>query len=145
MPLRGLAHRQHGRIGTIFVRGPKQLAVDADGVGPLLAYLHNNPVRAGLVPEANRSTWTSHRAYLGLDPVPRWLCVDTGLALAGFADPAAFVAFVRIPPNDPARELLRERRVIEDPEAREAFHRRAAPVVDAAQVVDAAARRLAWR
>lgn len=39
----------------------------------LLAYLHLNPVRAGLVAHPDGSGWTSHRAYAGLSPAPPWL------------------------------------------------------------------------
>ena len=52
----------------------------------LVSYIHNNPVRAGLVPTACESDWTSHRAWSGLDDVPAWLGVQQGLRLAGFAD-----------------------------------------------------------
>lgn len=142
-PFADWLNRKYGRIGNVFVRGPKQLAVNADGVGQLLAYIHNNPVRAGIVPEARESSWTSHRAYLGLAPVPPWLHVEEGLSLAGFADRNAFDAFTRLQPNDPARELLKERRVIEEPEARESFHRCDVETrVDVKQIVDLTARAL---
>jgi DNA-binding MarR family transcriptional regulator len=42
----------------------------------LLRYVHNNPVRAGLVDRASESSWSSHRAYLGLSPCPSWLATD---------------------------------------------------------------------
>jgi hypothetical protein len=106
-PFADWLNRKYGRIGTVFVRGPKQLAVDTDGIGQLLAYIHNNPVRAGVVSEAQHSSWTSHRAYLGLDRAPRWLRVDDGLALAGFADRTAFDGLVRLHPKDPTRDTRR--------------------------------------
>lgn len=142
-PFADWLNREHDRIGAIFVRGPKQLAVNATGVGQLLAYIHNNPVRAGIVPDARLSGWTSHRAYLGLDPAPPWLAVEEGLARGGFADRSVFEAFVRLHPRDPARDRLRDRRLIEDPEARESFHRPAEPQIDAAQVVEETAQVLA--
>ena len=138
-PFADWLNRKHHRIGAIFVRGPKQLAVNTDGVAQLLAYIHNNPVRAGVVSDAKLSPWTSHRAYLGLDPAPPWLHVDEGLALARFADCSALDAFVRLHPKDPARDRLRDRQLIAAPEAREAFHRPAVPDVDVVQVVDATA------
>lgn len=39
----------------------------------LLAYIHLNPLRAGLVTRLDSDCWTSHRAYLGRDPPPGWL------------------------------------------------------------------------
>jgi hypothetical protein len=140
-PFADWLNRKYGRIGTIFVRGPKQLAVNTDGVGQLLAYIHNNPVRAGVVSDAHQSSWTSHRAYLDLDRVPRWLRVEEGLALAGFADRTAFDDFVRLHPKDPTRDLLRDQRLVEDPEARESFHRLDEERrVDVEQVVEPTAR-----
>ena len=45
-----------------------------------------------------QSTWTSHRAYLGVASAPAWLDVATGLMLSGFepteAGRAAFEAFL---------------------------------------------------
>ena len=77
-------NRQRDRIGSVFVRGPKDHEIPDGSVGRLIAYLHNNPVRAGVVKKAEESTWTSHRAYLGLDTRPPWLDVARGLAYFGF-------------------------------------------------------------
>ena len=78
----------------------------ARGAGALTAYVHNNPVRFGLVREASASTWTSHRAWMGLEPPPPWLAVDRGLLLSGFdssADGRAqFDACVRARSKDPS-------------------------------------------
>jgi hypothetical protein len=51
----------------------------------LIAYIHNNPVRAGVVARAVDSTWTSHRAYVGSAPCPAWLDTEAGLERAGLA------------------------------------------------------------
>jgi hypothetical protein len=67
----------------MFVRGPKDILVPDSRVGPLLAYIHNNPVRAGVVSSAEGSTWTSHRSYVELARVPPWLAVSEGLERAG--------------------------------------------------------------
>ena len=93
-------NRAYDRIGPMFVRGPKSFLVEADGVANVIAYIHNNPVRARLVDAASQTTWTSHRAYVGRSEVPRWLDVGEGLARAGFSDPAALDRWVA----DPARE-----------------------------------------
>lgn len=92
-------NRTHERIGTIFVRGPKAILAPPDHARTLIAYIHNNPVRAGVVEHARDSTWTSHRYYVGLDHRPRWLDVDTGLELTGTSDAAAFDAMVEDPAN----------------------------------------------
>ena len=39
----------------------------------LVRYVHNNPVRAGVVADAADSVWSSHREYLGLEKCPKWL------------------------------------------------------------------------
>ena len=55
----------------------------------LLAYIHNNPVRAGVSANADESSWTSHRFYTGQEQSPSWLDADTGLRLSGFAQTSA--------------------------------------------------------
>jgi hypothetical protein len=59
--------------GPVFAGPPKTVNFSDDKAGYLAAYLHNNPVRAGIVQNAADSTWTSHRAYIGLDPAPDFL------------------------------------------------------------------------
>lgn len=49
----------------------------------LLAYLHMNPVAARRATHPEATTWTSHRAYVGLDPAPPWLYRDELLELYG--------------------------------------------------------------
>ncbi len=41
----------------------------------LVRYVHNNPVRAGVVRQASASAWSSHRAYVGRQAAPEWLNV----------------------------------------------------------------------
>jgi len=85
--------RERKRIGAVFVRGPKDLLVPDSDVGRVLAYLHNNPVCAGVISDPAQSDWTSHRCYLGLAEAPPWLAVPEGLARTGLnAD--AFNTFV---------------------------------------------------
>ena len=49
----------------------------------VLAYIHLNPLRAGLVTRLDSDCWTSHRAYLGRDPAPEWLTRAHFLGLLG--------------------------------------------------------------
>jgi hypothetical protein len=93
-PFADWMNRTHERIGSIFVRGPKQILVPVASAGRVIAYIHNNPVRARVVTNARDSKWTSHRFYVGLEPAPRWLHVAEGLALAGLDNRDAFDAFV---------------------------------------------------
>jgi hypothetical protein len=103
---------QHARIGPVFVRGPKDYSVPVEKVGKCIAYLHNNPVRAHVVGRASASSWTSHRAYVGHTAAPGWLCVEEGLARAGFEDRKTFDGWVDRTPGDPCRpELGRARKL----------------------------------
>ncbi len=81
---RWLNHR-HGRLGPVFADRPYAEALAPDRVPYVLAYVHNNPVRARLVGWAGDTNWTSHRAYLGIDPSRARLCVQRGLDLCGYA------------------------------------------------------------
>jgi hypothetical protein len=92
-------NRAYDRIGAMFVRGPKAYPAAPGSLRELVAYIHNNPVRANVCTAATGSTWTSHRAYVGAAPVPRWLHVSEGMERAGFDDPRAFDAWV----DDPTR------------------------------------------
>ncbi len=83
----GFAHwlnRTQNRLGPVFAeRHTTNLVPDAHA-SRALAYIHNNPVRAGVAADAAETTWTSHRAYLGLEPAPTWLAVEHGLHYSGF-------------------------------------------------------------
>jgi len=86
-------NERHGRLGPLFSDRAKDHALASARTATLLAYIHNNPVRAGVAPRAEDSGWTSHRAYLGLADTPRWLHVAEGLRLAGFATGAELAAY----------------------------------------------------
>lgn len=86
---------RHGRLGPVFADRPAAYHLPATRVPTLLAYIHNNPVRAGVAPTAAESPWSSHRAYLGKTVAPPWLRVAEGLVLAGCAgSPARFDGLV---------------------------------------------------
>ena len=92
------------RLGPVFAGRFRNVTIDPERVAYLLAYMHNNPRRAGLVDDPADTDRTSHRAYLGLVPAPTWLDVELGLSLAGFdSSPrgrAAFHEFVLSRAND---------------------------------------------
>lgn len=74
----------HGWDGPLFRgRYRNRLVLDEGYWLHLLAYVHLNPVRAGQVDHPDHSTWTSHRAYAGLEPAPPWLEMDDHLELYG--------------------------------------------------------------
>jgi hypothetical protein len=63
-----------GRKGAVFTERYKAILVEEEAyLLQLIRYVHNNPVRAGVVADAGNSDWSSHRAYLGLVPAPEWL------------------------------------------------------------------------
>ncbi len=106
-PFASWINLRHERIGPVFVRGPKDYAVPPNRVAALIAYIHNNPVRAKVVDGPDKSAWTSHLPYLGRAPAPRWLDVERGMALGEFATAEAFDAWVSSNPDDPSRLELR--------------------------------------
>jgi REP-associated tyrosine transposase len=71
------SHRKGRGLGTIMADRPKSVLVHSETYGvELIRYVHNNPVRAGIVGNAEDSCWSSHRAYLGLEPSPPWLITE---------------------------------------------------------------------
>lgn len=61
-------------LGPVFAGRPRMVLVDRDEyLLELVRYVHNNPVRAGLVRAARSSTWSSQQAYIGRVAAPEWL------------------------------------------------------------------------
>lgn len=75
---------RHGRIGPVFADRPANYTIAPALVARTIAYIHNNPVRARVVDSAHESTWSSHRAYLGLALPPDWLACTEGIERSGF-------------------------------------------------------------
>ena len=74
---------RQGRTGHLFQGRYKSFLVDADSyLQELVAYIHLNPLRAGLTAKSASYRWSSHRAYLGKEIIP-WL--NTEQVLATFA------------------------------------------------------------
>jgi REP element-mobilizing transposase RayT len=94
------------RIGPVFADRANDYAVAPSGVANLIGYIHNNPVRAGVVPYARDSDWTSHGAYINPVTPVAWLHVDEGLDLVQH-DRDSFDAFVEGQPPDPVRPKRR--------------------------------------
>lgn len=92
----GFAHwlnRRQGTLGPVFADRFKSIVCPLDQTQRLLAYIHNNPVRAALVDDPSESDWTSHQAYLGQVNPPPWLAVSDGLRICGFGGRDAARAF----------------------------------------------------
>jgi hypothetical protein len=108
-------NKRQDRLGPLFACRPKQFILDEERFAHLIAYIHNNPVRAGVVGDAADSDWTSHRAYIGEAEPPPWLDVGAGLALCGFdSSPRGrgeFHDFVRAAANHPRDSTWSEVRV----------------------------------
>jgi REP element-mobilizing transposase RayT len=68
------------RIGHLFHGRYKAVMVEADNyLAQLVAYLHLNPVRAGICENPIDYPWSSFRAYLGLEQAP-WLTTEPVLS-----------------------------------------------------------------
>ena len=74
--------------GAVFHSRYRSVAIEGDSAAPLIIYHHNNPPRAGVVADPLDSRWTSHRAYVGVEPAPPWLDVALGLTFCGLPDTA---------------------------------------------------------
>lgn len=69
-------HRRRKASGPIFADRPREVLVDSESyLLELVRYVHNNPVRAGVVRRARSSSWSSHQAYIGRAEAPGWLRV----------------------------------------------------------------------
>lgn len=56
-------NRRHGRLGPVIADRPDAHAIASERERYVVAYIHNNPVRAHVVEAARDSTWTSHRVF----------------------------------------------------------------------------------
>ncbi len=92
-PFANWMNARYGRLGPIFADRPATFAIRPEAEGRLIAYIHNNPVRAGVVARARDCHWTSHPIYVGAKLAPSWLHVGEGLARCRVAE-ADFDAWV---------------------------------------------------
>ncbi|MBN2530587.1 MAG: transposase [Deltaproteobacteria bacterium] len=71
-------NRRHGRDGTLFRgRFKSQLVKKQAYLTYLAAYIHLNPLKAGLITRIDGlNAWTSYRRLLGRDSHPEWLATD---------------------------------------------------------------------
>lgn len=77
-------NRADARLGPVFAERAKTIIVPTERAPQLIAYIHNNPVRAKIVSRPDESGWTSHRAVIGFDASPGGLDTRRTLEMAGF-------------------------------------------------------------
>lgn len=89
-------NRRHARVGHLFQGRYKAFLVEKDRHAlALLRYIHENPVKAGLVARAADHAWSSDRHYRR-GKGPEWLDVDRLLAILGRGRLAATRAYRRL-------------------------------------------------
>lgn len=77
-------NNKRGQQGHLFQGRYKAILIDAESyLLELVRYIHNNPVRAGMVRSPRQYQWSSHKVYIGDVFIP-WLTTDE--VLAQFAD-----------------------------------------------------------
>ena len=90
-------NRAHGRVGHVYQGRYSAVLVQKERhLLEVMRYVVLNPVRARMVSDAKDWQWSSYRAAIGLDPLPRWLRTD-GLAAffgSGAEGKHEFVRFV---------------------------------------------------
>lgn len=92
-------NRVHQRVGHVFQGRYKAVMVEKEShLLELARYVVLNPVRAGMVSEAEQWPWSSYGAFVGLASAPPWLDVDWTLSQWGAERAQAalrFMDFVR--------------------------------------------------
>lgn len=72
-------NRSHQRVGHGFQGRYKAVLVEKDAyLLELARYVVLNPVRAGMVAQAEDWPWSSYRTVIGREPAPPWLAVGFG-------------------------------------------------------------------
>jgi REP element-mobilizing transposase RayT len=100
-------NERHERLGSLMADRPASHAFARTRESQLIAYIHNNPVRAGVVATARDSTWTSHAFYVGDGLPPKWLALDTAVERTGIALGDEFDRFVAATPGESGEIDLR--------------------------------------
>lgn len=89
--------------GHLFERRYHARLVDGDRyLVALVRYIHQNPVRAGMVADPADYCWSSHRAYLD-GHAPPWLRIHPVLALLGSSPASALAAYRRLMGEEPTK------------------------------------------
>jgi REP element-mobilizing transposase RayT len=106
---------RHGLDGPIFRgRFTNQIVSNRRYQKYLVAYIHLNPIRANLARKLSDRCWTSHRAYIGLDPTPPWLITEYLLKLFGGAQSLnQFISDVHMGLYEPPQEFSEDGWIME--------------------------------
>jgi putative transposase len=73
---------RHQRSGHLFQGRFKSVVIEIEShLAALTRYIHQNPIRAGIISNPIEYKWSSYRAYLGMDKIP-WL--NTSVTLKRF-------------------------------------------------------------
>ena len=100
-------NRRHRRLGHLFQGRYKALLVEEDPYAlGLVRYIHENPVKAGLVGRPEQYPWSSDRFYRR-GRGPEWLDVDRVLGMLGRRRSAAVRAYRRLM-REPVEEAYEE-------------------------------------
>lgn len=90
------SNRKHGRVGHVFQGRYKAILVDRENyLLEVARYVVLNPVRAGMVQQAQDWPWSSYGAMTGQVEAPRWLTTDALLSAFGTERGAAMQAYAR--------------------------------------------------
>jgi hypothetical protein len=93
-------NRRFGWDGAIFRDRYTNVVVDGDNyLKQLLAYIHLNPVRAGMCHGPEAHPWSSYRAHVGLEVPAPWLTME--FVRASFPKPRQLEAFTMAALNAP--------------------------------------------
>jgi REP element-mobilizing transposase RayT len=79
---------RQGKDAKLFSDRPKTIVVSPENTLRLIAYIHNNPLRAEGGAKDRQESWTSYRYYRGIERRPNWVSVEMGLRLSGYRDDA---------------------------------------------------------
>lgn len=102
---------QYGRTGHLFQNRFRSEAVDNDAYFlTVLRYIHQNPLKAGMVTNIEDYRWSSTRAYLGAENI----LVETRFALGFFRDAQHFETFMKQTNNDLCLEYNPRRRYTDE-------------------------------
>lgn len=92
-------NRRHARVGHVFQGRFKAILVERDGyLLELARYVVLNPVRAGMVADADDWKWSAYRAMASQEAAPAWLQTDWVLSQFGATRQEAiarYIEFVR--------------------------------------------------
>jgi putative transposase len=143
-------NQRHGRVGHLFQGRYKALLVQKTAyLLALVRYIHENPVKAGLVRQAAAYRWSSDRFYRGTS-APDWLDPRGLLELLG-ADPARaarrYRSFMESQTGERYEGLKAVARVVKGDEryARMAFERSIGPEIHPRWSIEQIARTAAKR